>query len=227
MDKRRKRLRTRLFLGVAFGMTGLVLIAYAFHFGFFESLESQSVDMRFSLRGAKSQPKNLAIVTVDDRTFSDLAVRWPFNRKLHSKIIDRICAGHPAAIAMDIQFSEYGTVDEDNALGQALYDCKGKVALATTEVSPTTPGAPNLIFDAAALKQFRATAGDSNFSTDKADVIRKMPYQIQGLNSFAIGAAEIATGKTITRSDMGDASQWIDFAGPPAVRLTRTRASFR
>ena len=60
MDKRRKRLRTRLFLGVAFGMTGLVLVAYAFHFGFFEGLERQSIDMRFSLRGAEKPPKNLA-----------------------------------------------------------------------------------------------------------------------------------------------------------------------
>lgn len=213
MDKRRRGLRTRLFLGVAFGMTGLVLVAYAFHFGFFEGLERQSIDMRFSLRGAEKPPKNLAVVTVDDRTFSDLAVRWPFNRALHAKVIDRICAGHPAAIAMDIQFSEYGTTAEDNALGQAIYQCNGKVALATTEGSKT--GQPNLIFDAKALQQFHAKAGISNFSTDKADVIRTMPYKLQGLKSFAVGAAEIATGKTITKSDLGGSSQWIDFVGPP------------
>jgi adenylate cyclase len=213
MDKRRKRLRTRLFLGVAFAMTGLSLIAYAFNFGFFEGLERQSIDMRFSLRGTGAVPKNLAVVSVDDLTFSDLKQRWPFNRTLHAKVIDRICAGHPAAIAMDIQFSEFGTNQEDNALGNAIYACKGKVALATTEVSDS--GQPNLIFDASALKQLGAKAGDSNFSTDKADVIRKMPYEIQDLKSFAIGAAEIATGKTITRSQMGGSTQWIDFVGPP------------
>src|SRR4029077_13271959 len=117
MDKRRQRLRTRLFLAVAFGMTGLSLLAYALHFGFFEGLERQSIDMRFSLRGNAAPPKNLAVVNVDDVTFSDLKVRWPFNRTLHAKVINRICAGHPAAIAMDIQFSEFGTVTEDNALG--------------------------------------------------------------------------------------------------------------
>jgi adenylate cyclase len=169
--------------------------------------------MRFSLRGNAAPPKNLAVVNIDDVTFSDLKVRWPFNRTLHAKVIDRICAGHPAAIAMDIQFSEFGTAAEDNALGNAIYACKGKVALATTEVSNT--GQPNLIFDASALKQLGAKAGNSNFSTDQADVIRKMPYEIQGLKSFAIGAAEIATGKTITRSRIGASSQWIDFVGPP------------
>jgi adenylate cyclase len=196
-------------------VTGLVLIAYAFHFGFFEGLERESIDMRFSMRGTQPTPKNLAIVNVDDETFSYVKQRWPFNRKLHAKVIDRICAGHPAAIAMDIQFSELGTNEEDNALGQAILDCKGKVALATTEVSDT--GQPNLIFDAAALRQLGATAGDSNFSTDKADVIRSMPYELQGLKSFAMRAAEIATGKTITRSDMGGSRQWIDFVGPPGT----------
>jgi adenylate cyclase len=215
VDKRRQWLRTKLFLGVAIGATGLTLIAYAFHFGFFEGLEKQSIDMRFSMRGTTSTPTKLALVEVDADTFSGLRQRWPFNRTLHAKVIDRICAGHPKAIAMDIQFSDFATVQEDNALGNAIYQCNGKVALATTEVGDN--GQPALIFDASALKQFNARAGNSNFATDQADVIRKMPYQIQGLKSFAIGAAEIAGGKTITRSDMGGSSQWIDFVGPPGT----------
>jgi adenylate cyclase len=215
MDKRRQRLRTKLFLGVALAATGLSLLAYAFHFGFFEGLERQSIDMRFSMRGSQGQPKDMTIVTVDDTTFNDLKQTWPFNRTLHAKVIDRICAGHPKAIAMDIQFSELTSVAADNALGQAIYDCNGKVALATTEVGDH--GQPGLVFDASALKQFHARAGNSNFSTDSADVIRKMPYELQGLKSFAIGAAEIATGKTITKSQMGGSSQWIDYAGPPGT----------
>jgi adenylate cyclase len=215
MDKRRRWLRARLFLGVALGMTGLSLVAYAFHFGFFEGLERQSIDMRFSLRGSQGVPKDLAVVEVDATTFSDLKRTWPFDRSLHAQVIDRICAGHPAAIAMDIQFSELGSVAGDNALGNAIYHCNGKVALATTEVSKS--GQPNLIFDSSALSQFHAKAGNSNFSTDQADVIRKMPYEIQGLKSFAIGAAEIATGRTITRSEMGGSSQWIEFVGPPGT----------
>ena len=72
MDKRRRWLRTRLFLGVAIAATGLSLLAYAFHFGFFENLERQSIDMRFSIRGSQGPPKDITIVTVDDKTFGDL-----------------------------------------------------------------------------------------------------------------------------------------------------------
>src|SRR4029077_15092003 len=98
MDKRRKHLRTRLFLGVALVATALSLIAYAFHFGFFEGLERQSIDMRFSIRGSQSPPKDVVLVNIDDETFNDLARVWPFNRTLHAKVIDRVCAGHPKAI---------------------------------------------------------------------------------------------------------------------------------
>jgi len=215
VDKRRKHLRTKLFLGVAFVATGLSLLAYAFHFGFFENLERQSIDTRFSIRGSLNPPRNLAILTVDDTTFNDLKQTWPFNRTLHAKVIDRVCAGHPKAIAMDIQFTEPRTAAEDNALGQAIYDCNGRVALATTEVGPD--GQPGLIFDSSAIRQFHAKAGNANFSTDPADVVRRMPYEIDGLKSFALGAAELATGKTISRSDMAGSSQWIDYAGPPGT----------
>src|SRR5205814_638647 len=84
----------------------------------------------------------------------------------------------------------------------------------------STSGQPVLIFDRQALDQFHARAGDPNFSTDRADVIRKMPYAPQGLKSLAIDAAEIASGKTITRSRTGGSSQWIDFAGQPGTVKT-------
>ena len=59
MDKRRKQLRTKLFLAVAGGMTGLLLLAFAFHFGFFEGLQRQWVDTNFSIRGKRAAPKDL------------------------------------------------------------------------------------------------------------------------------------------------------------------------
>jgi serine/threonine-protein kinase len=200
---------------LAVGLASTVVVGVAYWTGAFNRLELQTVDLRFSLRGSEGPPKNVAIVGVDDATFNDLRQRWPFNRTLHAKVIDRICAGHPRAIAMDIQFSELTSVAADNALGQAIFNCNGRVALATTEVGPH--GEPGLVFAKSALDVFNAKAGNSNFSTDSADVIRQMPYELGGLKSFALGAAELATGKTITKSDMGGSSQWIDFAGPPGT----------
>ena len=216
MDKRRRWLRTKLFLGVAVVATGLSLLAYAFHFGFFEGLERQSIDTRFSIRGSQSPPKDVALVLIDATTFSDLPhIQWPYPRTLHAKVIHNICAGHPKAIAMDIQFSEYSTVDADNALGTAAYNCHGKVIFATTEVSST--GQPNLIFDARGLKAMGARVGNGLFPTDSNDTIRQMDHSIQGLTTLAIQAADVATGKPISTAQMGGSRQWIDFAGPPGT----------
>jgi adenylate cyclase len=216
MDKRRQRLRTKLFLAVAFGATGLTLIAYVFHFGFFESLERQSIDMRYSIRGSQGPPKNVVMVTIDPTTFSDLkSYQWPYPRTLHAKVIDRICAGHPAAVAMDIQFSELSTVKADNALGTAAYNCHGKVVFATTEVSNS--GQPNLIFSPAGLEAMGARAGNGLFPTDPNDAIRQLDYSIQGLKALSIVTAGVATGKEVTKAEMGGSRQWIDFVGPPGT----------
>jgi adenylate cyclase len=210
-------MRTKFFLLVAIGSILTATAAYVLHFRFLDNLERQTIDLRFSLRGDQEPPGNVVIVKVDDVTFSELPkVRWPYPRTLHARLLDRIRKGDPSAVAFDIQFSELGTVREDNALGFALLRNKGKTILATTEVDDRT-GRPNLIFDTSALKELGAHAGNANLVTDKDGIERRFPYEINGLKSFAVVAAEIANGRQITREDMGADLQWNDYAGSPGT----------
>ena len=63
-------------------------------------------------------------------TFSELPnFRWPYPRTLHAKVLDQIRKGDPKAVDFDIQFSEFGTLKEDNALYDALYRNRGKTVL--------------------------------------------------------------------------------------------------
>jgi adenylate cyclase len=209
-------LRTRFFALVAVGSVVTATTAYLLHFRFLDNLELQTVDLRYSVRGDQPSPKDVVVVKVDDVTFSDLPqYRWPYPRTLHAKVLDQIRKGHPKAVAFDIQFSELGTAAEDNALGYALLRDHGKTALATTEVD--NRGRPNLIFDTAALKQLGARAGNANLPTDKDGLIRRFPYEVEGLEGFAVVAAEIARGKPITKSDMGASTQWIEYYGSPGT----------
>ena len=41
-------------------------------------LELGSVDTRFSVRGDQEVPPQVAIVGIDDNTFSELRLQWPF-----------------------------------------------------------------------------------------------------------------------------------------------------
>jgi adenylate cyclase len=215
MWRREMSLRTRLFLIVAAGSILTATAAYLLHFRFLDNLERQTIDLRFSIRGDRSPPKDVVIVKVDDVTFSDHPPwRWPFDRSVYAETLDQIRKGDPKAVAFDIQFSELGSIAGDNALGNAFIRNRGRTVTGTTEV--TDAGKPNLFF-ADALRELGVRAGNANLPTDKDGFIRRFPYEVERLKGFAVTAAEVAAGKEITRGDMGGEMQWIDYAGSPGT----------
>jgi adenylate cyclase len=217
MRRRQLSLRARLFLLVAAGSIGTAVTAYALHFRFLDNLERQTIDLRFSLRGDRSPPKDVVIVKIDDVTFRELRARLSdlnvlgFRRSLHAQLLDRIRAGKPAAIAFDVQFTEPTQPAEDNALIEAVGRNRGRIVLATTEVDEK--GRSGVLGGEEVLREFGARAGNALLPTDKDGIIRHFEYDVQGLKSFAVVAAEIARGRPITRGEMGGSSQWIDYAG--------------
>ena len=90
---RYQRVRGILFLAVGLGTAGLVLVLWGF--GVIDTLERQSIDARFSIRGDRPAPKEIVFVAIDDVTTSYFDKRrWPYPRRYHAKVINRIDAGH-------------------------------------------------------------------------------------------------------------------------------------
>ena len=86
----------------------------------------------------------------------------------------------------------------------------GNLVFSTTEVNDR--GAGKFLGGEQGLAYARAQLGNGNFDTDPGGVIRRTPFELQGLKSFSVATAERATGKTI-RPFSGD-RKLIDFAGP-------------
>src|SRR5689334_23472560 len=214
----RGRLRVALFLGVGLALTGVTLVAYGTNV--FKSLELNSVDTRFSIRGNQAVPKNLALVVIDARTFTDFnssgrSARWPFPRRRFAEVINRLRNDGAKVIAYDIQFTEQSDVSDDNALVQSIADA-GNVVLATTEVLGN--GHTGVLGGDAVVRQVHARVGNGNFPQDPAGVIRRVAYKVDELKSFGLVIAERATGKTITPADFHHRTfNWIDFVGPPGT----------
>jgi adenylate cyclase len=210
------RLRVALFLGVGFAATGLALVAYGTNV--LRSLELDSVDARFAIRGDQPRPEDVLVVAIDDETFSDfnsagLSGRYPFPRRRFARVIDNLSNDGAKVIAYDIQFTEQTNADDDNALINSVADA-GNVVLATTEVGKR--GRTNVFGGDDIVRQVGARVGNGNFPTDSGGVIRRVAYSVDGLKSLALVTAERATGDRITPDDFHDrATNYIDFVGPP------------
>jgi adenylate cyclase len=226
LTTRRGRLRTLLFFAIGLSAGALAILAYGMHL--FQRLELTTVDTRFSIRGDTARPTDVVVVGIDDVTF-DTGLRWPFSRAVQAKVIDRLTAAGAKVIAEDIQYTEpttpmpgCGTLcerlaeDEDAALGESVYAAgqeNSKVVLSTTEVE--ADGSTNVL--GGNLRVLGARAGNGSYIPDADGVIRRFPYQIDGLETFPVVAAERALGHTLDPSAFPEKEVWIDFAPPGAV----------
>ena len=76
-------------LRAAAALAAAAVVALAAALGWTGGLERWSYDTRLQLRGADAPPE-LAIVAIDDATFSELRQQWPLRRSLHARAIDRL-----------------------------------------------------------------------------------------------------------------------------------------
>jgi adenylate cyclase len=200
-------------LVVAITAAALGTVAYATHL--MRALELQSVDARFSVRGTQERPDEIVVVQVDDRTFSELGVQWPFPRSLHGRVIDQLRRAGAKTVAFDVQFTEPTVPAQDNALIEAI-ERKGGVVLSTTEVD--SRGQSRIFGGEEVVRAIGARAADTVVEPDPGGTIRKLNYEVDGLVGFAVATAEAATGMSIEPGDLeGDGRAWIDFRGPPGT----------
>jgi adenylate cyclase len=217
-----RRIHAALFLGIGLVTTALALAAY--YGNVFNRYELDSVDARFSIRGAEGPPDDIVIVEIDDATFSALGVQWPFPRSLHAQLIDALVAAGAKVIAYDVQFTEATSEEEDGALLDSVYAATETVpvVLATTEVDAN--GKTNVFGGDDVVQEVEAHVGNTVFPTDSGGVIRRFPYETNKLKSFSVVAAEQALGHEVSSSDFPDEGEaWIDYVGP---QNTVTSVSF-
>jgi adenylate cyclase len=204
-----RRLKLGLFLVNALILIGVVLAAYGLDV--LDGPELDTIDARFEIRGDRGSPDDVVVVEIDDVSFNELDETWPFPRSLHARAIDQLRRARARVIAYDVQFTEPTDPREDNALISAVDRADG-VVLATTEVGQG--GQTNVFGGDQVLRQTGARAGNSNYVNDSDGVIRRQPYAVEGLESFAVVAAEEFRGR---RLPVNEGFEWIDFRGPPGT----------
>src|SRR5205807_10269141 len=162
-------------------------------------VEAWTVDARFSLRGAQPA-RDVAVVSIGDADISAFG-RWPMNRRLHARAIDALRRAGARVVAYDVQFTEASGDDgADMALYEAVARTPGTV-LATTTVHPD--GDTDVLGGRANLRPAHARAANSLLPTDVGGEMRRVPYSVAGLTSFAVVAAEQASGRRVSPDGFG------------------------
>jgi len=113
-----------------------------------ELMESKTYDLRLRLREKLhdhiARP-DILIVAIDEQSLKEVG-RWPWSRDMMARLVDRISAGRPKVIGIDIMFSEHESVERDNALRAAIQKA-GNVVLATAFVAGKRGFAPPAAID--------------------------------------------------------------------------------
>jgi CHASE2 domain-containing sensor protein len=204
--------------GRATALAIVVLVAFAAALasregGLLEPLEREALKTRFDVRG--SEPADgFLVVGIDDRTFDDLGVQWPFRRRLHARVVRELHKAGARAIVYDVQFTERTKPRDDLALFNALGDAGGAV-LATSESDGK--GGTNVLGGEDNLRIINAEAAASDLHNDTSGAIARFPDNIAGLDSIAVVTTRRLTGHAPDPSGFEDGTAWIDYRGGPGA----------
>ncbi|MDP9383908.1 MAG: CHASE2 domain-containing protein [Actinomycetota bacterium] len=184
----------------------------AYGSGLLAALEDDAVDLRFAVRPAEP-PAEIAVVAIDDVTFSELREQWPLPRSRYAQALRRLEAAGVRDVVIDVQFTEPSTAREDLALYDGI-GAFGGVVLATSESDER--GATNVLGGDEALAAIDSRAAAANLPDERNGVIRRVLPRIGRLDSVAVATAE-RRGRPIDRTGFEPGGAWIDFRGGPGT----------
>jgi HD-GYP domain-containing protein (c-di-GMP phosphodiesterase class II) len=200
------RLRMLLTAGV---LAAAVAFAGTFT-GALDPIENAALDRQFQKRESKP-PTDVAVVAVDDVTFSDLGLQWPFPRSYMARAVDRLAEIGVREIVIDVQYTEQSTDREDLALYDAIGRAGGAV-LATSETDGR--GGTKVLGGDENLERIGARAAASNLPDESGGVIRRFGAEVAGLPTLAVAVAE-RLGNPLSPDAFPRDGALIDYRGRP------------
>jgi CHASE2 domain-containing sensor protein len=151
------------------------------------------------------------IVEIDKRSIQAIR-KWPWPRRYHAQLIDRLRAAGAESIAFDVDFSSESTPEDDRLLAEALARAQGSVVLPTLRQAAGA-GATGFIDDEPiALLRQHAFVGAVSMQPDGDGNVRSAP-----LGMVINGAPRPSLAALVANARApGTGSFTIDYAIRPA-----------
>lgn len=210
-----------------------------------DRIEAPLTDLRFQLAGPRPAPESVALVAIDDETVRQ-AGGYPIPRAYLARLLERLAALGPKAVAVDILFLDPGDEAVDQRLGEALKALPSVIGMAATfersgPVATASVGPFSGIAVADRIERpierlaFASRTGLVNITKDQGGTPRHVPLLIVGegsvLPALSLQAVMLAGGRTpgLTRDTvtLGSVEVPVDVGSALAMRFYGPQGSIR
>jgi adenylate cyclase len=179
---------------LALGALSAALVVALSLGGLLERLELGLFNRLFEWRGPRPPAARIIIIAIDEDSFDELDMTWPFPRALHGRLLDAVAAGGPLVIGMDVLFPEpspRGPAD-DEALGAAVARAQHVVLAAVlTRVVENVGGLvlarEDLNLPVPAVRQGAAAVAPVNLLRDADAHVRRVPFRLRAGEEPVLG----------------------------------------
>ena len=198
-----------------------ILVILSYHQGLLDLPELKSLDFRFQIRGPIASKVPIVLVSIDQDSFDELNLPWPWPRTLHATLIRKLAASQAKLIAFDILFTEpKADPREDQALADAIRDA-GNVILAAefTEVPSDFGPRTTVNLPIPLVREHALGYGPANLVTDRDGIVRRarlaLAFQDRLFPGFAYQIYQGFEGQTNQQGrEISSVPQLINFRGP-------------
>ncbi|MBZ0106989.1 MAG: adenylate/guanylate cyclase domain-containing protein [Sulfuricella denitrificans] len=167
----RPELKTPLLSLVTF-----VLLALAGLSSQWQLLEKKGFDLLSVHTAPMQSTLPITIIGIDEPSFAEIGLRWPWPRGLHAELVDRLSEAGAAVVAFDLIMDVASTPDQDSQLADAIRRAGNVVLAADWVFQETTYARQWLRVDP--LRDFTqagAIGGLATMTLDGDMIIRQLP----------------------------------------------------
>lgn len=196
-----------LIIGLACGLStilfGLTPVA--------KIIELKSYDVLHIPKNYSSAPDGIVLVAIDESSFAELNLQWPWPRSLHGRLTEVLMEAGATAIGFDILFSEPSRPEEDRAFAEAINSAGNVVLAAELSVSESRHYEQQMLVEPLPLLKENARTGIVSVPLDTDYVVRRIPYRVSSEGLFS-EALLMAAGKPVAPPPV---NAHISYSSPP------------
>ncbi len=179
--------------------------------------EAKSFDLFTRLAAPRASEQPIVILAIDEPSFQELQLQWPFPRSLHAQLLQRLHADGAQAVGFDVIFAEPSTDAQDQAFASAIAAATPVVLASSQEAIESGNAAMwTAVQPIAPLLAAGAVAGDVGVQPDADDVVRRQPA---GALTFSAQLAALLRGAVNVPQRGADL---IEYLGPRGTIDTRS-----